>query len=158
MPFILCECNLPLDLYYILHHTLLLYSGDTPAQLYQVLPEKRVDRVAGAMMASTHIYDMSGTNAPREGVPIVQPRGRVQLPGMSDQAVELALDPSELDLVDTEAMKARYEQQIREQSHLQKEDHSDMLADHLARQKVQRHLMFISFLWSKCVNLFLTHL
>lgn len=87
-------------------------------------------------MASTHIYDMSNTSAPREGVPIVQPRGRVQLPGMSDQAVELALDPSELDLVDTEAMKARYEQQIREQSHLQKEDHSDMLADHLARQKV----------------------
>lgn len=113
-------------------------GGDTPAQLYQVLPEKRVDRVAGAMMASTHIYDMAGANAPREGVPIVQPRGRVQLPGMSDQAVELALDPSELDLVDTEAMKARYEQQIREQSHLQKEDHSDMLADHLARQKNKR--------------------
>lgn len=112
-------------------------SGDTPAQLYQVLPEKRVDRVSGSMMASTHIYDMSNTSAPREGVPIVQPRGRVQLPGMSDQAVELALDPSELDLVDTEAMKARYEQQIREQSHLQKEDHSDMLADHLARQKVR---------------------
>ncbi|XP_052130107.1 splicing factor 3B subunit 2 [Frankliniella occidentalis] len=113
-------------------------GGDTPAQLYQVLPEKRVDRVSGAMMASTHIYDMAGTSAPREGVPIVQPRGRVQLPGMSDQAVELALDPSELDLVDTEAMKARYEQQIRELSHLQKEDHSDMLADHLARQKNKR--------------------
>ena len=114
-------------------------GGDTPAQLYQVLPEKRVDRVSGAMMASTHIYDMTGTSAPREGVPIVQPRGRVQLPGMSDQAVELALDPSELDLVDTEAMAARYEQQIREQqSHLQKEDHSDMLADHLARQKNKR--------------------
>lgn len=113
-------------------------GGDTPAQLYQVLPEKRVDRVSGAMMASTHIYDMSNTSAPREGVPIVQPRGRVSLPGMSDQAVELALDPSELDLVDTEAMKARYEQQIREQSHLQKEDHSDMLADHLARQKNKR--------------------
>lgn len=50
--------------------------------------------------------------------------------------VELALDPSELDM-DSDAMAVRYEQQIREnQSQLQKEDLSDMLAEHVAKQKV----------------------
>jgi splicing factor 3B subunit 2 len=58
--------------------------------------------------------------------------------------VELALDPSELDLVDTDAMAVRYEQQIREQqSQLQKEDLSDMLADHVARQKVPTICFFV---------------
>lgn len=51
-------------------------------------------------------------------------------------AVELALDPSELEL-DAEAMAARYEQQLRAQQHQPaKEDLSDMLAEHVARQKV----------------------
>uniref|UniRef100_A0A0M3ICD4 PSP domain-containing protein n=1 Tax=Ascaris lumbricoides TaxID=6252 RepID=A0A0M3ICD4_ASCLU len=35
-------------------------GGDTPApQLYTVLQERKVDRVAGQMMASTHVYDIS---------------------------------------------------------------------------------------------------
>jgi len=93
-------------------------GSETPA-LFQVLAEKRVDRVGGAMMASTHIYDIGGAKR--------------------TDTVELALDPSELDLVDTEAMAQRYEQQLREQqSQLQKEDLSDMLAEHVARQKNKR--------------------
>jgi splicing factor 3B subunit 2 len=93
-----------------------------------------MDRVGGAMMASTHIYDMTGAGGAPLGViaPTRRPGGP-EGPG----TVELALDPSELDLVDTDAMAVRYEQQIREQqSQLQKEDLSDMLADHVARQKV----------------------
>lgn len=91
------------------------YRSETPA-LFQVLAEKRVERVGGAMMGSTHIYEVGAK------------RG---------DTVELALDPSELDLVDTEAMAQRYEQRLREQqSQLQKEDLSDMLAEHVARQKV----------------------
>nr|CAD7396779.1 unnamed protein product [Timema cristinae] len=113
-------------------HAYLLRStprGETPA-LFQVLPEKRMDRVGGAMMASTHIYDMTGAGAPPPA-PVIR-RGGLEGSG----TVELALDPSELDLVDTDAMAVRYEQQIREQqSQLQKEDLSDMLADHVARQK-----------------------
>lgn len=111
-------------------------GSETPV-LYQVLPEKRVDRVGGAMMASTHIYDMTGAGAPPPGAIAPTRRG----PGGPEGSgtVELALDPSELDLVDTEAMAVRYEQQIREQqSQLQKEDLSDMLADHVARQKNKR--------------------
>jgi hypothetical protein len=51
----------------------LFFSIDTPAagsdakasnittqgQLYRVLPEKKVDRIANQMMASTHVYDLS---------------------------------------------------------------------------------------------------
>jgi splicing factor 3B subunit 2 len=94
--------------------------------LYQVLPEKRVDRISGAMMASTHVYDIGGVK--EKSKPF----------GVKDaSAVELALDPSELDMVDTAAMEARYEQTLKEkQAHNQGEDLSDMVAEHTAKQKV----------------------
>lgn len=54
------------------------------------------------------------------------------------QRVWLALDPSELDL-DTAAMAAKYEEQVREQQNqLEKEDFSDMVAEHAAKQKNKR--------------------
>lgn len=105
-------------------------GGDTPA-LYQVLAERRVDRIGGSMMVSTHVFDMTTASAAiaRSGTTSTAPRR---------DTVELALDPSELDM-DSDAMAARYEQQMREkQSHLQKEDLSDMLAEHVQRQKNKR--------------------
>ncbi|XP_053957713.1 splicing factor 3B subunit 2 [Anastrepha ludens] len=103
-------------------------DNDTPV-LYQVLPEKRTDRVGASMMGSTHVYDISGVSKPAARAAVTVDR---------EGTVELALDPSELDL-DNEAMAQRYEQQMREQqSHLQKEDLSDMLAEHVARQKSKR--------------------
>ncbi|XP_055696911.1 splicing factor 3B subunit 2 [Phlebotomus papatasi] len=105
-------------------------DNETPV-LYHVLPEKRNERIGNAMMASTHVYDVSGhLKAP--------PPPRFPPIGEREGMVELALDPSELDM-DNEAMAQRYEQQMREQqSHLQKEDLSDMLAEHVARQKSKR--------------------
>lgn len=99
------------------------------------MPEKRADRIGASMMGSTHVYDMStaGAKPPQNATggrtgPVVDREGMV----------ELALDPSELDM-DNEAMAQRYEQQMREQqSHLQKEDLSDMLAEHVAKQKSKR--------------------
>lgn len=80
------------------------------------------------MMGSTHVYDVP------TAIP-VGPLGGTKRP--DGGTVELTLDPSELDLVDTEAMAARYEQQIRQQqSQLQKEDLSDVVAEHISRQKV----------------------
>lgn len=108
-------------------------DNETPV-LYQVLPEKRNERIGAAMMASTHVYDMTG--GPGAAPPQATSRrvGNIEREGM----VELALNPDELDL-DNEAMAQRYEQQMREQqSHLQKEDLSDMLAEHVARQKSKR--------------------
>lgn len=87
------------------------------------------------MMGSTHVYDMSTATGSKPPQNIAGRTGPVtDREGM----VELALDPSELDL-DNEAMAQRYEQQMREQqSHLQKEDLSDMLAEHVAKQKSKR--------------------
>ncbi len=95
-------------------------DNETPV-LYHVLPEKKNERVGASMMASTHVYDIataqqaSRRNADREGM------------------VELALNPDELDM-DNDAIAQRYEQQLREQqSHLQKEDLSDMLHEHVMK-------------------------
>lgn len=104
--------------------------------LFQVLPEKRTDRIGASMMASTHVYDMStvGAKGPHLAATHRAAPGGPEREG----TVELALDPSELDL-DNDAMAQRYEQQMREQqSHLQKEDLSDMLAEHVAKQKSKR--------------------
>lgn len=103
--------------------------------MYQVLPEKRTDRIGASMMGSTHVYDMS-TAAGKAPPNLAAHRGTVPID--REGMVELALDPSELDM-DNDAMAQRYEQQMREQqSHLQKEDLSDMLAEHVARQKSKR--------------------
>lgn len=85
-------------------------------------------------MGSTHVYDIaSATKAAAAAALRAQPSL-----GDREGMVELALDPSELDM-DNDAMAQRYEQQMREQqSHLQKEDLSDMLAEHVARQKSKR--------------------
>ncbi|EDW29192.1 GL19575 [Drosophila persimilis] len=105
-------------------------DNETPV-LYQVLPEKRTDRIGASMMGSTHVYDVSGGNAANKQPPARTTTDR-------EGIVELALDPSELDM-DNDAMAQRYEQQMREQqNHLQKEDLSDMLAEHVARQKSKR--------------------
>uniref|UniRef100_A0A4Y0BF61 PSP proline-rich domain-containing protein n=1 Tax=Anopheles funestus TaxID=62324 RepID=A0A4Y0BF61_ANOFN len=126
-------------------------DNETPV-LYHVLPEKRNERIGAAMMASTHVYDISaagggggggpggvpGAGGPTAGAGGGRAAGRSGGPVDREGMVELALDPSELDL-DNEAMAQRYEQQMREQqSHLQKEDLSDMLAEHVARQKSKR--------------------
>lgn len=104
-------------------------GNETPV-LYHIIPEKRNDRIGNAMMASAHTYDM--TNVGTVGVPVS--KRTTDREGM----VELALDPSELDM-DSDAMAVRYEQQMREnQSQLQKEDLSDMLAEHVAKQKSKR--------------------
>lgn len=86
------------------------------------------------MMGSTHVYDMSTAAGAKPPQNAAAGRG-----GEREGMVELALDPSELDLLDNDAMAQRYEQQMREQqSHLQKEDLSDMLAEHVAKQKSKR--------------------
>lgn len=55
--------------------------------------------------------------------------------GPGGGGVEVALDPSELEL-EPEAVAARYERHLREHRPKAREDLSDMLADHVARQKV----------------------
>ncbi len=59
------------------------------------------------------------------------------------EGVEVALNPDELDL-DTAAMQAKYEQTVKEQqSHLEKEDLSDMVAEHAAKQQKVGHALIV---------------
>uniref|UniRef100_A0A8C1XA12 Splicing factor 3b, subunit 2 n=1 Tax=Cyprinus carpio TaxID=7962 RepID=A0A8C1XA12_CYPCA len=90
-------------------------DGNETPQLFTVLPERRTGPVGAAMMASTHIYDMS----------------TVRLCG-----VEVALAPEELEL-DPMAMTQKYEEHVREQQ-VEKEDFSDMVAEHAAKQKQKK--------------------
>ncbi len=51
----------------------------------------------------------------------------------------MALNPEEVDLMDTDAMQARAEAALREkQASLAKEDLSDMVAEHAAKQSSKR--------------------
>ncbi|XP_075425893.1 splicing factor 3B subunit 2 [Ascaphus truei] len=100
-------------------------DGTETPQLFTVLPEKRTATVGGAMMGSTHIYDIN-TAMSRRGAP-TEPQG-----------VEVALAPEELEL-DPSAMTQKYEERVREaQEQVQKEDFSDMVAEHAAKQKQKK--------------------
>ncbi|XP_071039095.1 splicing factor 3B subunit 2-like [Parasteatoda tepidariorum] len=105
-------------------------GGEAPT-LYTILPEKKTERVGAAMMGSTHTYEVAaeipGCKLKASGTESFPPQG-----------IEVALDPSELEM-DTIAMAARYEQTMREQqTQLEEEDLSDMVAEHAALQKSKR--------------------
>ncbi|XP_015259200.1 PREDICTED: splicing factor 3B subunit 2 [Cyprinodon variegatus] len=100
-------------------------DGNETPQLFTVLPERRTGPVGAAMMASTHIYEMSGV-------------GRKTGGGQESQGVEVALAPEELEL-DPMAMTQKYEEHVREQqAQVEKEDFSDMVAEHAAKQKQKK--------------------
>ncbi|XP_053908546.1 splicing factor 3B subunit 2 [Cuculus canorus] len=100
-------------------------DGSETPQLFTVVPEKRTAMVGGAMMGSTHIYDMSA---------VLGRKGAVT----EAQGVEVALAPEELEL-DPTAMTQKYEEHVREQqAQVEKEDFSDMVAEHAAKQKQKK--------------------
>ncbi|XP_038643393.1 splicing factor 3B subunit 2 [Scyliorhinus canicula] len=99
-------------------------GSDTP-QLYIPVPEKRAAAIGGAMMGSTHIYDMSAVMSRKGTAP-------------ETQGIEVALAPEELEL-DPMAMTQKYEERVREQqAQVEKEDFSDMVAEHAAKQKQKK--------------------
>merc|ERR1712168_1095087 len=99
-------------------------GGDTPA-LYQVLAEKKTANIGGAMMGSSHIYDIANVATKKTEK-------------AANEGVDIALNPDELDL-DTAAMQAKYDQTVKEQQNiLRKEDLSDMVAEHAAKQQKKR--------------------
>uniref|UniRef100_A0A8C3P345 Splicing factor 3b subunit 2 n=1 Tax=Cyanoderma ruficeps TaxID=181631 RepID=A0A8C3P345_9PASS len=100
-------------------------DGREIPQLFTVVPEKRTAIVGTAMMASTHIYDMSA---------VIGRKG----PVTEAQSVEVALAPEELEL-DSMAMTQKYEKHMQEQKvQLEKEDFSDMVVEHAAKQKQKK--------------------
>jgi len=99
-------------------------GGETPSLPYTVIPERQNARIGASMMGSTHTYDIKGTAKGKPG---------------SEAAVEMALNPEEIDEMDSEAMALRAEAALREQqANLAKEDLSDMVAEHAAKQRNKR--------------------
>merc|ERR1739838_598454 len=95
-------------------------GGETP-QLYHVIAEKQAGAIGRQMMASSHVYDMN------------QARRKT-----GEQAgFDVALNPEDLEL-NPEQLTAKYEQQMRAQEQVEKEDFSDLVAEHAANQKKKR--------------------
>ena len=83
------------------------------------------DNVGAGMMGSTHTYDLPGATGSKSR--------------LDTGAVEMALNPDEVDMIDSDAMQARAEAALREkQASLANEDLSDMVAEHAARQTNKR--------------------
>lgn len=96
-------------------------GGDTPAPLYTILPEKKLDRLKkGDIMASTHVYDLFKKS--------------------SSDRVDVALDPDNLDLSNKEGIQQRYDEQLRKETRSRdvapEEDFSDMVAEHVSKTTV----------------------
>merc|ERR1712142_1290582 len=91
-------------------------GGETPT-LYTILNEKRASAVGASMMGSAHTYDL-GLNTPKK----------------AGEGVEITLDPSELEL-EPAAMAAKYDDTIKEREAANREDLSDMVAEHAAKKK-----------------------
>ncbi|XP_075248938.1 splicing factor 3B subunit 2-like [Convolutriloba macropyga] len=122
-------------------------AGSETPQLYTVLQEKKAAGVAASFMGSAHVYDMqrkSGSSSTTGGTSSSM---------LDDGTVEMALDPSELDMVEVgaggsggtrsgtdAALQARYEGALREQRGGSKsgEDFSDLVAEHAAKQRAKR--------------------
>lgn len=111
-------------------------GGETPSLPYTVIPERANQRIGGSMMGSTHTYDMK-TAGGRAGAAAAAAAAGAK-DGKS-AAVEMALNPEDIDDMDSETMALRAEAALREQqANLAKEDLSDMVAEHAAKQKNKR--------------------
>lgn len=76
--------------------------------------------------------------------------GRKAGGGQESQGVEVALAPEELEL-DPMAMTQKYEEHVREQqAQVEKEDFSDMVAEHAAKQKVCGYSCFFLLFIGPC--------
>ncbi|KAK4337163.1 hypothetical protein RND71_043479 [Anisodus tanguticus] len=94
-------------------------SSENP-QLYQVLQEKKTDKIRKDIMGSTHVYEINSNTTLRK----------------TKGSVDVALNPNELESLDSETIAAKYDETLKKESDsLQKEDLSDMVAEHAARQK-----------------------
>jgi len=101
-----------------------------PQTLYKVLPEKKVDRISGQMMASTHAYDVAGAVAGADKRPHKT----------APEGIVVQLNPDEdIDLSDAVKIAEKYEQKQREQAGNRRgggdDDFSGMVAEHNVRQR-----------------------
>ena len=104
-------------------------EGGDAKELYKVLPQQAA--TTGGMMGSQHIYDMAaagaGAAAGKKGKKLVDGSG-VEVTGVN---------PDELEGMDQEALKAKYEQMEQEKNQ-NKDDFTDMVAQHTSAANKKR--------------------
>ncbi|KAJ2551256.1 hypothetical protein EV175_003759 [Coemansia sp. RSA 1933] len=116
-------------------------------QLYTILPEKETAQLEG-IMGSTFTYDMSTALDPSkrpaagQGASAGSKKSSSKWDKQIDRGVDIALDATELDGLDEEALKARYEEAASEAHRgpggVVQEDLSDMVAEHAAATQTQK--------------------
>jgi len=102
-------------------------NADEGPALYKVLEQKSA--ATGGVMGSQHVYDTTGA---------VKKSKKATMGGDAGDGVELAVDdPEMLDNLDDEAKRAIYEQ-AQEAKQGDKEDFTDMVAEHSNKQAKKR--------------------
>eukprot|EP00126_Sphaerothecum_destruens_P009445 Sdes_comp20509_c0_seq1m15013 len=104
--------------------------------LYTIVPEKTVSSAATAgksgILGTQHVYDISQVSG----------AGRKNMPASFSGAsgVELSLDPSNLDVLENEALlKNRYDEKLKEANQsIRKEDFSSMVNEHIENQNKRK--------------------
>jgi splicing factor 3B subunit 2 len=103
---------------------------DNPA-LYQVLSEKKTERLGSSMMASTFVYDVGSSGTKKRKL------------GSDGQVYDVALDPSELDL-NPEQIQSRLQEKIQESSNTRSQltkdpELSDMVSRHIQETQKKKN-------------------
>ncbi|KAG8467321.1 hypothetical protein KFE25_000637 [Diacronema lutheri] len=108
--------------------------AEPPRALYTVLEQKAVS-VGAAAFGSAHTYAMPPTMAAAAEAQSSGQGGR-RTKATAAGAVEVVLDPAELEDLDEERLKQRYESQVaaNKRAH-RKEDLSDLVEEHEARKR-----------------------
>ncbi|KAJ2866824.1 hypothetical protein GGH94_001300 [Coemansia aciculifera] len=121
-------------------------SGETAdtskKSLYTILPEQATSRLDG-FMASQYTYDMSKALDPsKKAATAGTNSGGAKKSKPMGTGVDIALDASEIEGLDQEALQARYEEAAEATSgaggNAAQEDLSDMVAEHAATQTRKR--------------------
>ncbi|CAF0752041.1 unnamed protein product [Didymodactylos carnosus] len=98
---------------------------DTPQTAYHVIPERAVPIAATSLLAPGKMYDF--TAAKKVGMDSASGTS-----SRNDSGVDIALNPDDIDL-SAQTIETRYRQELKDKE-LQKEDLSDMVADHVTKQ------------------------
>ncbi|CAF0920385.1 unnamed protein product [Didymodactylos carnosus] len=102
---------------------------DTPQTAYHVIPERSVPIAATSLLAPGKMYDF--TAAKKVGMD-----STLGTSSRNDSGVDIALNPDDIDL-SAQTIETRYRQELKDKE-LQKEDLSDMVADHVTKQNKKR--------------------
>ncbi|RUS32952.1 ribonuclease H-like domain-containing protein, partial [Jimgerdemannia flammicorona] len=108
-------------------------ADETPRQLYTVIPE--VQRNITGLMGSQHGYDLSSAKGGPSGAAGTKRK-------IVGEGVEISLDASELEGLDEETLRRKFEEQqmqgVEGATAGVKEDFSDMVAEHANKQAKKR--------------------